>query len=615
MSQEAPQGGLRPRYAIPVGLLAVLLVAVLLGLALRRGPALARAETTSVPGATEATVGAAGATSPAEAPVRATSGLNFEISFPASLTREPQTGHIILIVSNDTSAEPRFQYHVYRPNVQPGFGLDVDSLEPGQTAVIDGKVFGWPLESVNDLPPGNYRVQAILNRYEVYHRADGHTVWLPPNKGEGQHWYSKPGNFYNKPVSVHLDPSTGQTVKLSLDQEIPPIPAPRDTKWVKFVRIKSDLLSKFWGRPMYLGAIVLLPAGFEDHPDAHYPLAVDQGHWPTGFGNFSPHPPTPGESRQDSIRTAYAYDLYRRWTGPNFPRMLVMKIRHANQYYDDSYAVNSENLGPWGDAIVKELIPYVEKKFRGIGQGWSRTLFGGSTGGWETLADQVFYPDDFNGAWSFCPDPVDFRQYETINIYDDTSAFYFNNEWKKTPQPSGRDYLGHLLTTVGNDNHWEYVQGRKDRSSEQWDIWESVFGPVGDDGYPQRIYDKLTGHINPKVAEYWKEHYDLRYILQRDWKTLGPKLVGKIHIYAGTMDSWHLNNAVYLMQDFLDTTTDPYYAGSIEYGDRYEHCWTGDSQHSLAVGYMTEYRRFIPVMARHIVDTAPAGADTVSWRY
>jgi hypothetical protein len=550
-------------------------------------------------------------------------GLRFEISFPAAVSQQPQTGHIILIVSNDstslasddTTAEPRFDYRVYQPDVQPGFGLDVDGLRPGQPAVIDARVFGWPLQSVNDLPAGDYRVQAVLNRYEVYHRADGHTVWLPPDQGEGQHWYSKPGNFYNKPLLVHLDPASGQTVSLSLDQTIPPIPAPTDSKWVKYVRIKSELLSRFWGRPMYVGAIVLLPAGFDDHPDVRYPLAVDQGHFPTEFREFSPHPPTADQSARDSLRTAYAYDLFQRWTGPDFPRMLVIKIRHANQYYDDSYAVNSESLGPWGDAIVKELIPYVEKKFRGIGQGWARTLFGGSTGGWEALADQVFYPAEFNGTWAFCPDPVDFRQYETIDIYNDTNAFYFNAAWRKTPQPSGRDYLGHLLTTVADDNHWEFVQGRKDRSSEQWDIWESVFGPVGDDGYPRRLYDKLTGHIDPTVAAYWKEHYDLRYIMQRDWPTLGPKLAGKINIYIGTMDSWYLNNAVYLMQAFLDSTTNPYYAGSVVYGDRYEHCWTGDSQNSLRVGSMTLYRRFLPVMARHMIDTAPAGADTTSWRY
>lgn len=540
-------------------------------------------------------------------------GLQFDISFPASVSSATQDGHIILIVSRDSSSEPRFQYQVYSPDVQPGFGLDVDGLAPGQTAVIDSKVFGWPLKSVADIPAGDYRVQAILNRYETFHRSDGRTIKIAPDKGEGQHWFSKPGNFYSEPMHVHLDPASGQTVHISLAKVIAPIPEPKDTKWVKYVRIKSDLLSKFWGTPMYIGAYVLLPAGFDDHPQAHYPLAVDQGHYPTGFGEFSPNPPTPGS--RDSVRVSYAYDLYKKWTAPNFPRMLVMKIQHANPFYDDSYAVNSANLGPYGDAIVKELIPYVEQKFRGIGQGWSRTLYGGSTGGWESLGEQIFYPDDFNGAWAFCPDPVDFRQYETINIYSDTSAFYFTADWKKTPQPSGRNYLGHLLTTVGNDNHWEYVQGQKDRSSEQWDVWESVFGPVGADGYPARIYDKLTGHINPAVAEYWKEHYDLRYILQRDWKNVGPKLVGKIHIYSGTMDSWHLNNAVYLMQDFLDTTKDPYYAGSIEYGDRYEHCWTGDSQHSLRVGGMTVNQRFIPIMARHIINTAPAGADTLSWRY
>ena len=543
----------------------------------------------------------------------AQAGLQFDVSFPASVSSAKQDGHIILIVSRDSSSEPRFQYQVYSPGVQPGFGLDVDGLAPGQTAVIDAKVLGWPLKSVADIPAGDYRVQAILNRYETFHRSDGHTLKIAPDKGEGQHWFSKPGNFYSEPMHVHLDPASNQTVHISLGKVIAPIPEPNDTKWVKYVRIKSELLSKFWGTPMYIGAYVLLPAGFDDHPQAHYPLAVDQGHYPTGFGEFSPNPPVPGS--RDSVRVSYAYDLYKKWTGPNFPRMLVMKIQHANQFYDDSYAVNSANLGPYGDAIVKELIPYVEKKFRGIGRGWSRTLYGGSTGGWESLGEQIFYPDDFNGAWAFCPDPVDFRQYETINIYGDTSAFYFTADWKKTPQPSGRNYLGHLLTTVHDDNHWEYVQGQKDRSSEQWDVWESVFGPVGADGYPARIYDKLTGHIDPTVAEYWKQHYDLRYILQRDWKEVGPKLVGKIHIYSGTMDSWHLNNAVYLMQDFLDTTKDPYYAGSIEYGDRYEHCWTGDSQHSLQVGGMTVDQRFIPVMARHIINTAPAGADTLSWRY
>ena len=239
-------------------------------------------------------------------------GLRFDVSFPASVSPEKQDGHIILIVSRDTSREPRFQYQVYNPDVQPGFGLDVDGLAPGQTAVIDSHVLGWPLRSVADIPAGDYRVQAVLNRYETFHRADGHTVKLAPDKGEGQHWFSKPGNFYSEPMRVHLDPASGQTVHISLTRVIAPIPEPRDTKWVKFVRIKSDLLTKFWGRPTYLGAFVLLPAGFDDHPNAHYPLAVDQGHFPEGFGNFSPNPPEPGMDPRDSTRRAYAYDLFKK---------------------------------------------------------------------------------------------------------------------------------------------------------------------------------------------------------------------------------------------------------------------------------------------------------------
>ena len=130
-------------------------------------------------------------------------GCNSASPFPSSVSTTAQTGHIILIVSKDTSAEPRFQYQVYSPDVQPGFGLDVNDLAPGKPAVIDGTVLGWPLKSVNDLPAGDYQVQAILNRYETYHCADGHTLELPPEKGEGQHWYSKPGNFYSTPQRVH----------------------------------------------------------------------------------------------------------------------------------------------------------------------------------------------------------------------------------------------------------------------------------------------------------------------------------------------------------------------------------------------------------------------------
>src|SRR5436190_1295395 len=255
-------------------------------------------------------------------------------------------------------------------------------------------------------------------------RRDGHVVKLHMDQGEGQHWNTSPGNLYNKPVKVRVDPGTDALIHLSLDQEIPPLPQPHDTKYVKYVRMQSPLLTKFWGRPMYLGAIVLLPEGFAEHSTARYPLMVDHGHFTPELRNFR-ETPSPNAKGADQ-----AYEFYKQWTSPGFPRMLMVVVQHANPYYDDSYAVNSENVGPYGDAINHELIPYIEEHFRGLRKGWARGMFGGSTGGWEVLATQMFYPDDYNGAWAACPDAIDFRMYEVINIYDDKNAFYNNGDWK-----------------------------------------------------------------------------------------------------------------------------------------------------------------------------------------
>lgn len=547
-----------------------------------------------------------GAAAPQAAPKPAATRLRFAISFPAALSKAPLDGRIILVISDNDRAEPRFENNVYRADTQLAFGVDVDGLKPGQEAIVDGKVFGYPLASIGDIPAGDYWVQAVLNRYETFHRSDGHTVRLHMDQGEGQKWNRSPGNLYNTPVKVHVDPAGNATIRLSLDKVIPPIAQPADTKYIKHVRIQSAALTKFWGRPMYLGAIVLLPEGFDEHPNARYPLMIDHGHFMEDYRGFSETPPAPGTGGRGRGRGngEGPYQFYKDWTGPGFPRMLMVIIQHANPYYDDSYAVNSENVGPYGDAINQELLPYLEKRFRGIGQGWARGLFGGSTGGWETLATQIFYPDDYNGAWAACPDAVDFREFEVINIYDEKNAFYFNGDWKKTPHPDGRDPRGHLESVTEEDVHWEYVLGDHGRSGDQWDIWQAVYSPVGKDGYPQAIWDPMTGVIDHKVADSWREHYDLRYILERDWSKLGPKLQGKLHIYVGTMDTWHLNNAVYLMEDFLKKATNPPADAVVEYGERQPHCWSGhDTQYW--------FRSF----ESRILQSAPKGADLASWRY
>ena len=549
-------------------------------------------------------------------------GPKFEIAFPRARSAQPLDGRLLLLLSTDPSEEPRMQINI-SPNTQMVFGIDVDGLAPDKIAVIDAEAYGYPVRSLRDVKPGEYYVQAVLHRYETFHRTDGHTIKLPMDRGEGQHWNIAPGNLYSKPRKIIL--GADASFKITLDQEIPPIPAPADTKYIKHVKIQSDLLTKFWGRPMFLGANILVPEGFDEHPEAHYPMAVNEGHFPDDFEGFRTEPPDPNLKPDYSerfhiagynrIQQEEAYKFYKQWISPGFPRILVLEIQHANPYYDDSYAVNSANLGPYGDAIETELIPYIEKKFRGLGQGWARFLYGGSTGGWESLAVQMFYPDHYNGAFIACPDPIDFRAFTTIDLYKDKNAFYIEGPHKKILQPGTRDYLGRVMATTQDINRYELALGTKTRSGEQFDIWQAIYGPVGKDGYPQPIFDKETGEIYPEVAAYWREHYDLRYILERDWATLGPKVQGKLHIYCGSADTYFLNDAVYLMEDFLKSTTNPPYDGEVKYGDRAEHCWNGDPTLPNYLSRLHYNTMYLPKILDRIAKTAPPGADLTSWRY
>ena len=555
----------------------------------------------------------------------ASSGPRFTVRTAPGLADAPLDGRLLLLVSKDESQEPRFQIED-GPKSQQAFGIDVDGWAPGTPAAFEPGVPGYPLEYLRDLPAGTYTVQALLHKYETFHRGDGHTVKLPMDRGEGQQWNRAPGNLYSTPRKVTIDPGAAAPVEIVLDKTIPPIPEAPATKYVRHERIQSERLTKFWGRPMYLGAHILVPEGFDTHPDARYPLVINHGHFPQTIDGFREQPPDPNLKPDYSDRfhwagynrtqEEWAYQLYKDWTAPGYPRMLVVEIQHANPYYDDSYAVNSANLGPYGDAITYELIPYLEKKYRALGGGWARFMYGGSTGGWEAMAAQMFYPDEYNGAFCACPDPIDFRAFTVVDIYKDTNAYWTEGPFLRVPRPGKRDYLGHVSVTIEQINRLEQVLGDKSRSGQQWDIWEAVYSPVGADGYPQRIWDKRTGVIDPKVAAYWRENYDLGYILRRDWnKGLGKKLEGKLSIYVGDMDNYYLNNAVYLVEDFLKGTKNPAYGGEVTYGDRAEHCWNGDPTRPNAISRLRYHQMFAPKIVARIEKSAPAGADLKSWRY
>ena len=375
---------------------------------------------------------------------------------------------------------------------------------------------------------------------------------------------------------------------------------------------------------MHLQANVLVPHDFDPNSDTQYPLMIFHGHFPKTFGGFRTEPPTAdmddgvynsrfGITGYEYIQQKEAYDLYQQWTSEDFPRFIAIEIQHQNPYYDDSYAVNSANLGPYGDAITYELIPHIEKLYNGVGEGWGRFVYGGSTGGWEALAVQVFYPKEYNGAFAACPDPIDFRAYTAVNLYEDENAYYSDGPFRKTLRPGMRDGKGMLKSSLRDMNYRELALATNGRSGDQWDIWQAVYSPAGENGYPKPIWDKQTGEIDKEVANYWKENFDLRHIMERDWDKLGPDLQGKIFLYCGDMDNYYLNNAVKLTEEFLESTTNPYYGGEVDYGDGAEHCWNGDQENPNHISRLRYNTMYLPKITQRLKETAPKNNRLKNW--
>ena len=515
---------------------------------------------------------------------RSAAGPRFTVSFPAAAHAGPITGRVYVAISKTNDRAPIQQTDT---TGVPLFGVNVDQLAPGASATIDATTLGYPVKSLRDLPAGDYWAQAFVNVYTKFARADGHTVWLHQDQWEGQNWKISPGNISGTPVQIHWDPNASAPIALTAANVIPPIVPAVDTETVKYLKIQSAILTKWWGQPMFLGAIVTLPDGYAAHPNVKYPINYVQGHFPRGGGG--------GGARGRGAAPATP-------TGPQ-PRMINVQLQHPSPYYDDSYGVNSANNGPYGDAIMNELLPEIETKFRVIREPWARMLSGGSTGGWISLAHQIFYPDFYGGVFSTCPDGVDFRYHQIVNVYNDDNAYVIDRGWMQIERPNQRRPDGNIQSMMKDENWFELVQGDKSRSGGQWDIWEATYGPVGADGYPQRIWDKQTGKINKDVAAYWKEHYDLRNILETNWKTLGPKLAHKLNVYVGDADSYFLNMGVHMLDEFLRKADSPKWTGETVFQPMAPHCWgpPRDQMLEKMVAQITKY--------------APAGADLTSWRY
>ncbi|MFN2460074.1 MAG: alpha/beta hydrolase-fold protein [Candidatus Velthaea sp.] len=477
-----------------------------------------------------------------------------------------------MFVAATASPEPRLQYHGLADSI-PLFARDVHALRSGATATIDSAAPGYPIASLAALPAGDYYVQALANVYTRFPRADGHIVWAHDDRGEGQQFNRAPGNLASDVVRVHLDPRRARNLHLTLTHVLPPLPPLVDTALVKHVRIQSALLSRFWGAPMYLGATVLLPKDYERSGDRQYPVVFEQGHFtraaPFGFAEDAQAESVQAKERRLARTNRESrYDFSQSWMNGAAPALIAVNFAHPTPYYDDSYAVNSANNGPYGDAIMTELIPHLEAHFRMIAAGRARFLIGGSTGGWEALALQIYHPSEFNGAWGLFPDPVDFHRFQIGNLYTDSSAFATQrNGWIHTEIPAQRDADGNTVATMREESRLEETLGSHGRSGEQFNAWDAAYGPAGDDGYPREIWDKRTGRIDRAVVTYMREHgYDLEAYLEKSWSAIGPQLAGKLHVDVGDDDDYFLNLACYRLQKFLDAQTSPPANATFTYG-------------------------------------------------
>jgi hypothetical protein len=511
------------------------------------------------------------------------SGPRIEIAFAREARAQPVTGMVYVAISRTNETAPIEQAS---PTGVPLFSKFVEELAPGAAAAIGSADRGHPVVSLRDLPPGEYWMQPFVNVYTRFPRADGKTVWLHNDQWEGQDWKRSPGNILGDPRKVAFDPKSTTPIRLVATKTIPAIQPPADTAMVKRIRIRSDILTKWWGQPIYLGATVLLPKDYDKHPEVRYPVNYIHGHFslraPAGFGRDS------------------AFDNL--WLARDTPRFLYVTLQHPSPYYDDSYGVNSENNGPYGDAIIQELIPAVERRFRAIGAPWARMLSGASTGGWIAAAHLVFYPDFYGGSFASCPDSVDFSYHQIVDVYNDANAYFLDKGWLKVDRPNERRPDGNIQSMMKDENWYELVVGDKSRSGGQWDIWEATYSPAGPDGYPKRLWNKVTGEIDRTVAEQWKK-YDLLHILRNNWARLGPKLAHKLNVYVGDMDSYYLNNAVENLNAFLTRADNPRFTGEVVFQRRAPHCWGPGAADMLQK------------MTAQIERVAPAGADLKGWRY
>lgn len=428
----------------------------------------------------------------------------FKVKLSEELKTEPVSGRLFVFFSKGMNP-PMMGPSWFGP--EPFFGKDVVDVKPGDVITLDQDCPGYP-GTFDDIKSDDWKVQAFLD----------HDLQYADHK-------NGPGNFYSEVVGLsYKNGADHGEISLELKQTIKPKKI-EDTERFKLVEAKSKLLSDFHKRDVIERAGVVLPASYASSPDKRYPVYYEI----TGFGGSQSRIKGRYGNRPRKIRDGEAEFIHVHLTG---------QCKWGHHVYADS-ATN----GPRGEALIKEMIPLIDSKFRTIAEPTARFVGGHSSGGWSSLWLQVNYPGSFGGCWSTAPDPVDFRDWQGSSIYDGESVFVEADGSKK---PLARAN-GRVLLLYQNFCRMDDTLGR----GGQLRSFEAVFSPLGDDGLPMQAWDRTTGIPNKNVIEYWKR-YDISKILQDRWSELEPQLAGKIRVYMGDVDTFYLDEATRLLGQRID---------------------------------------------------------------
>jgi len=443
-------------------------------------------------------------------------------------------GRLLLFISEQASPEPRqqtwprYQNYIYAINMVSWDGStytfkEEESLSRSMPMMLD------------QFPAGKYYVQAMYDQDTISSEIDAE------------------GNLYSFMKEVDL--TEDMTLNLILTESIA-AEKPESTQWIKYITMKSDTLSTWWGHTMEVHFAVLLPSGFYQAMDKKYAVRYNIG----GYG-----------SRYTRAGRLMSSSSFKDWWMSDESPDIINVFLDGEGPYGDCYQMNSDNSGPYGEVLIQEIIPYVEENFRARSNPDYRFLDGCSTGGWVSLALQLFYPETFNGTFSYSPDPVTFDHMQLIDLYEDENAFYNASGYER---PSMRNTWGDPVFSIKKEIQFENVlakTGTFNTSRGQWGAWNALYSPKGENGYPVMIFDPFTGEIDKNVAKSW-EKYDLKKHLERNWSELGPKLEGKIWVWMGDMDEFYLNNALRSFDQFIQNSTNPKSDAVIKFSPMQGHC-------------------------------------------